>query len=366
MKSKEYSFLAPRAVGPVAMDTNDVEGYSHLAQLGIHFDPRHVAMAANAYAMDDQQGGITTPSIGTPIQFLQTWLPGFVRTVTAARTIDQLCGILTAGSWDDEEIVQGVLEPVGEAVPYGDYSNVPLASYNTNFERRTVVRYENGFSVARLEEARAARMRVNAAQEKRSTATVSLEIQRNLIGFRGYNNGANRTYGFLNDPSLPAYVTVATGAASSTLWANKTFLEITADIRTAFAALQNRAQGHIKSESVLTLSLPVSQEAYLSVTSTTGQQTVRQWIRETYPNLRVVAVPELGLANGGQNVFYLYAETIDDGSSDDSRVWLQVVPAKLYTMGVQVRSKDTVEDFGNATAGVMLKRPFAVVRYTGI
>ena len=366
MKSKEHSFQAPRNVGPVAMDTNDVEGYGHLAQLGIRFDPRHVAMAASAYAMDDQQGGVTTPSIGTPIQFLQTWLPGFVRTLTAARTIDLLCGIATVGSWDDEEVVQGVLEPVGEAVPYGDYSNIPLASYNTNFERRTVVRYENGFSVARLEEARAARMRVNSTQEKRLSAMQSLEIQRNLIGFRGYNNGSNRTYGFLNDPALPAYVTVATGAASSTLWAQKTFLEITADLRTAFAALQNRGQGHIKSTMPLTLAIPVSQEAYLSVTSTTGQQTVRQWIRETYPNLRVEAVPELGLANGGQNVFYLYAETLDDGSSDDNRVWLQVVPAKLQTLGVMVRSKDTVEDFGNATAGVMLKRPVGVVRYSGI
>jgi len=366
IKSKEHSYLGPRQVAPVAMDASDVKDYLALAAMGINFNPALVSQMASAFAMDDQQGGITTAQISTPIQFLQTWLPGFVRVVTAARKIDELCGISTVGSWDDEEVVQGILEPMGNAVPYGDDSNVPLASWNTNFERRTVVRCEKGFNVGKLEEARAARVRVNSAQEKRAAAALALEIERNKIGFLGYNNGNNRTYGFLNDPSLPNYVTVATGAASSTLWVNKTFLEITADIRTAFAALQNKAQGLVDSNTPMTLALPISQEAYLSVTSSTGQSTVRQWIRETYPNMRIVSAPQLNLANGGANVFYLYAESVDDGSSDDSRVWLQVVPSKMYTLGVQVRAKDYVEDFSNATAGVMLKRPYAVVRYTGL
>lgn len=368
IKSIERGHIGPRGVGPINMTAQDVADYAALEAVGIRLDPAAVAQMATAlgYAMDDQQGGVTVGSIPTPIQFLQTWMPGWVRVITAARKIDELIGISTVGSWEDEEVVQGVLEPVGNAVPYGDFSNVPLASWNPNFERRTVVRFEKGFNVGKLEEARAARIKLNTAAEKRAAASLALEIERNKVGFYGYNGGANRTYGFLNDPALPAYVSVASGAASSTLWVNKTFLEITADIRTAFAALQTQSQDTIDMNTPMTLALPTSQAAYLSVTSTLGTASVAQWIRETFPRMRIVSAPQLNLANGGANVFYLYAEVVEDGATDDSRVWQQVVPAKFQTLGVQIRAKDYVEDFSSATAGVMLKRPYAVVRRTGI
>lgn len=365
-KSIERSHIGPRQVGPVAMDANDVQDYAALSRMGINFPAALVARMAQAIAMDDQQGGLTAPSITTPIQFLQNWLPGFVRINTAARKIDELVGLTTTGSWEDEEVVQGVLENVGNAQPYGDYTNVPLASWNVNFERRTVVRFEKGIKVGMLEEARAARIRMNSAAEKRTSASTALEIQRNLVGFNGYNNGANRTYGFLNDPSLPAYYTVANGASASPLWSSKKFLEITADIRTMAATLQTQSQDTINPEDVeITLALATSVYQYLSVTSDFGIS-VRDWITKTYPKMRVVSAPQLNGANGGANVIYMYAERVDDGASDDSRVWIQVVPAKFQALGVEKNSKSYVEDYSNATAGVMLKRPYGVVRASGV
>jgi hypothetical protein len=349
------------------MSASDVADYAALQDLGINFPSKSVAQMA-AYAMDNQQSDVSAPSMTTPVQFLQNWLPGFVKVVTAARKIDELVGITTTGSWEDEEIVQGLLEPIGNAVPYGDYSNVPLASWNTNFVRRSVVRFEKGIKVGMLEEARAARIRVSTAAEKRSSAALALEIQRNLIGFFGYNGGNNLTYGFLNDPSLPAYVTVAaTGTGSpATLWSGKTFLQIIADIRVAAAQLQTQSQDTINPEDVeLTLALSTNTYQYLSVTSDFGIS-VRDWITKTYPKMRVVSAPQLNLANGGANVFYLYAEHVDDGASDDSRTWVQVVPAKFQALGVERQAKAYIEDYTNATAGVLLKRPYAVVRYSGV
>lgn len=365
MKSQEKSYIAPRDVKPLVMAQDDVKDFADLGALGITFTPAQVKQMA-AFGMDDSQGLITTASINTPVQFLQNWLPGFVKTITAARKIDELIGITTSGSWEDEEIVQGILEPIGNAVPYGDYSNVPLSSYNTNFERRTIVRYEKGMKVGALEEARASKIRVSMSAEKRASAALALEIERNKVGFYGYNSGANRTYGFLNDPNLAGYVSVAaTGTGSSTLWSAKSFLNIVADIRTAAAALQTNSQDTINPEDrEITLALATNVYQYLSVTSDFGIS-VRDWISKTYPKMRVVSAPQLNLANGGANVFYMYAESVDDGASDDSRVWVQVVPAKFQTLGVEKQSKAYVEDYTNATAGVMLKRPYAVVRYTG-
>jgi hypothetical protein len=57
---------------------------------------------------------------------------------------------------------------------------------------------------------------------------------------------------------------------------------------------------------------------------------------------------------------------VDDGSSDGGLVFDQIVPAKMKSLGVEQKAKSYVEDYTNALAGVMLKRPYAVVRYSGI
>lgn len=373
--SKVHSVIDGRNVRPLVMDAKQIaaltmDDVASLRRLGINLPARRVAamvrhMDIDGMAMDDNQALVTTASISNPIQFLQSWLPGLVRIMTAARTADNLMGVMTVGNWEDEEVIQSVLEPVGDAVLYGDYTNIPLSSWNLTFERRTVLRWEKGFMVGLLEEARAARVRINSAAEKRNAAALALEIVRNRVAFLGFNAGNNRTYGFLNDPSLSAYVTVA-NPGSGTTWAVKTFLQITADIRAAVAALQAASQGTInvkKTPMVLALALNVDQ--YLSVTSDYGNS-VQGWLKETYPNIRVEAVPELNAANGGANVFYLYAEKVEDGGTDGGNVWAQIVPAKFQALGTEKRAKGYLEDFSNALAGVMLKRPYAVVRRSGV
>lgn len=383
--SPVHSHRGGRNWKPIEVTEQDVADYAALSQIGIGFDHSYLAEVLNtinlANAMDSNDVGITpapgqiqtTASVPTLVQFLQAWLPGFVRFITAARKIDELIGMTTIGSWEDEQIVQGMLEPTGNAIPYGDYSNIPLTSWNVNYEWRTVVRFEMGAAVGLLEEARAARIRVNTGAEKRGQAGVALDIQRNRVGFYGYNGGNNRTYGFLNDPSLPAYVTVPNGAAASPLWANKTFIEITADIRTGLADLQVASQDTIDVQTApIVMAIPTGRNQYLSVTpgtptsGGTGGYSVRQWLKDNYPNLRVVTAPELTDANGGSSAMYFYAESVNDGSSDDGQVFSQIVPAKFQALGVEKKAKAYVEDYANATAGVLLKRPYAVKRYTGI
>lgn len=365
------SHLFGSQVGPLAMTAQDCAHFAELDRRGISLSAGFVAdqmvHLLSGAAMDDAQGLVTTASISTPIQFLQTWLPGFVNVITAARRIDDLIGITTAGNWEDEEIIQGVLERTGDAVLYGDYTNVPLSSWNPNFERRTVLRWERGFMVGLLEDARSARVRINNASEKRTAASTSLEIMRNRIGFYGFNAGNNRTYGFLNDPSLPAYVTApATGTGATTTWSTKSFLNITADLRGMISRLRvaSQEQVNVEKDSIV-LAIATACVDYLSVTSDFGIS-VRDWLKETYPNVRIESAPELNAANGGANVAYMYAEKIADGSSDGGAVWAQIVPAKFKALGTERRAKGYVEDFSMATAGVFLKRPFAVQRLTGI
>ncbi len=367
MRSRnERSDLGPRQVRPFVMGEDRVGSYLALDKIGIGISAANVA-SMMAHGMDaDLVAPLTTASVSTPIQFLQSWLPGFVEVITAARRIDVLTGITTQGRWEDEEIIQGVLEHVGSPVPYGDLTNSPKASWNVNFERRSIVRFEEGMMIGRLEEARAAAMQVSSPDEKRKAAALALEIIRNSVGFFGYNSGANRTYGFLNDPALPAYVTVPVGGAAATEWSTKTYLEITADIREALASLRIQSQDKIDpNRTPIVLAIATSSRDYLSVTSDFGNS-VMSWLNETYKNIRVESAPELDGANGGDNVFYLYAETVDDESTDDSRTFVQVVPAKFQILGVAQEVKGYSEGYTNATAGILTKRPYAVVRRSGV
>lgn len=361
-----HAAIAAALCGPVAMAAADCKDYQALSAVGIHLTPQRVAAMAAGLGMDDAQGLVTTAGIATPLQFLQTWLPGFVRVMTQARKADELMGLSVVGQWADEEIVQGMIEALGASVPYSDGGNVPLSNWNTQFERRTVLRFEQGISVGVLEEERASRIKVNTAAEKRGAAGVALEIQRNRIGFYGYNGGNNRTYGFLNDPSLPAYVAAANGGTGSPTWESKTFLEICADIRGMVQRMRSASGDNIDPEKgSFTLGLATDVIEYLGVVSEFGVS-VRQWMKETYPGITPVSAPELNGANGGANVAYLYPEKVEDGASDDSRVWVQMVPSKFQTIGVAKEAKAYVEDYSNATAGVMVKRPYAVQRLTGI
>lgn len=358
---QDIAHIGPRDVKRLSLTPEQVEReFGNLHLLGIGLDSRTVNRMVEGMGLDAIEPLVTTASMSTPIEFLRNWLPGFVYVITAARKIDDLVGITTSGSWDDEEVVQGVLELTGTSVPYGDYTNVPFSSWNANYERRTVVRFEEGMQVGRLEEARAARARMDSSAQKRSSSALALEIQRNKVGFYGFNDGNGRTYGFLNDPSLPAYSNLPTGG-----WATATYLQITGDIRSMIVALRAQSQDTIDPENTnITFALASEKVDYLSVVSEFGNS-VRQWLTATYPKVRVVSAPELNNANGGADVGYMYAETVDDNSTDDGRTFIQVVPTKFQVLGVQQMAKGYLEDYTNASAGVMCKRPYAVVRRSG-
>lgn len=364
--SKIHSHIAARDVRPFSMKQVGDAAVSALARIGITISPEVVHKQVRLmYAGDSSFTAATTAgSVTTPLQFLQAWLPGFVMIITAARKIDKCIGITTVGNWHDEEVVQGILEPAGGAAEYGDYAAIPLATLNTNFERRTIVRGEQGMRVALLEDARGAAMNLNVAEQKRQGAAISLEIFRNALGFYGWLAGNNRTYGLLNDPSLPAYTAVAGGT-----WATKDFLAITADLRTAIAGLRTQSQDTIDPENVdLVLLIATDSVDYLSTTSDFGIS-VRDWLTQTYKRIRVESTPELNDAAAGSSAFYLYAEKIDsslDGSTDGGAVFKQLVVSKFMTLGVEKRAKAYLEDFGNASAGTLCTRPYAVVRYSGI
>lgn len=347
-KVKAYAFDAD-----TTMDTLD--------GLGIHIEGRALNDMIS-YAQDALPDTVTAQSLGTPVQFLQHWMPDTIKVLTTARTADEFLGREIAGSWEDEEIVQKIVEREGQARPYGDYANTHNSDWNPSFERRTIVRFEDGLTVGRLEEARSSRLRINSGEEKRAAVAESLAIAMNEVAFVGYNNGANRTYGILNDPNLPNYVTVPQGAAGNTTWATKTFDEIIADFKTGMSALRIRTGSNFNPQKdAVTVGIASSAFDYLQAVNSLGTTSVFEWLKKTYPNIRLVAMPEFDGANAGSNVLYFKADSLGG-----KKVAGQYIQDVIRLLGVEQKAKGFSEAYSNATAGVLVGQPLGIVRYSGI
>jgi hypothetical protein len=359
--------LAPNQVRGFKFENYKNVSARDLATLGISMDSAifpDVAQTfrASNYGMDASVAMQTVPTITNPVQFFQHWLPRAIEIATAARKIDDIVGRTIAGTFEDEEIVQTIMERTGSARPYTDTANIPLSSWNPGYVTRNVIRFEEGLEVGYLEAMRASRMRFDSHDEKVKAATLSLAIAHNEVGFFGYAGGENKTYGFLNDPNLPAYQTVAATTAGDTEWAKKTFNEITSDIIEAVSALQNQLAGLFdptRDSFTMVISLVTNQ--WLYTMNELGTKSVSTWLKETYPNLRLETAVELNGANGGENIFYLFADEVNGYKTID-----QYVQEVFRLIGVEKKAKVIVEDYASATAGVIVNQPVGVVRRSGI
>lgn len=347
----------------IANDPSQLEPY------GIHLTVDNI----RSMAMDaDLPGNITQSSINTPAQFLQYWMPGMVEIIQSARKIDDVVGISQGGEWHSETVVVPVLERQGNARVYSDYANTAASDWNVNFNQFEVVRFEEGVKVGPLEAARASEIRVDSAGEKRMASMTALEIERNRVGFFGFNTDAGgsslgRTYGFLNDPGLPAYISVPdNGTPGETQWAQKDYQQIVDDLKAGFSLLRTQSDEKVDPDT-MTITIAVATAVVDQLATVTDfSNSVWDWLAKSYPRARVVSAPELNAANGGENVFYMFAENVPGSGSDSGRTFEQVVPTRFLTLGVEQLTKGFQEAHSNATAGVFCKRPYAVVRYTGV
>lgn len=356
--TKERFYMSGREAarrGPVPLTADSEVTMGDLRALGID---------VTKLAADSALQGPAGPNGFIQGYLLQNILPGVVRVSTQVRLIDEIAGVLNAGNWYDEYIAQRVVSPAGKAELYNDHTNIPMASYTNILERRNIVRFEQGFGVGHLEEARQAVEGYDEAQIKRGMVNESLEISRNRLGFYGFTGG-QRTFGLLNDPSLPAYSSSTgswlTGAAAN--WTG-----VTTDFQRMFTNLELRSGGHVKDDMNITVVLPLGYRRVMSYVNTASatSQTVKQWLEEMFPNIRFLYAPQFQAANGGANVVYMFVDEMPDGDESGGRTIVQVVPEKFRTLGVQQHAKGYLEDASNATAGVMVLRPWAFERMSGI
>lgn len=312
-------------------------------------------------AMDAALTGPAVANGAMLSHMLQTWLPGTLRVVTQVRNIDEIAGITTVGRWEDDSINLRVAEPVARAELYGDTTNIPLADYRQSFESRGIVRFEQGFSVGKLEDARQSANGYQSADEKRRAATESLDISRNQVGFYGFRQPDTNVYGLLNDPGLPAF------GSAAVPWLSADFDDLVAEFTDMINQLEVQMGGKLQDSAELALVLPTGYRSMFSTYSPSASGTTfRQWLKENFPKLRLVTTTEFKDANGGLDVAYLFVENAAEQDESDitGASLVQAVPVRYQVLGSENRIKGYIEDAINATAGIFVLRPWAFARRT--
>lgn len=313
--------------------------------------------------MDAKLAGPALQSGFLDPRFLTAEFAGVIRQPVSRSSVDALIGVTNVGAWEDEYVEFQVLESAGRAELFGDHANIPLANFTYNEDRRGVVRFEQGFEVGVLETARAARRSLDTSAEKRRATKQSLDMQREDVGYYGFVTANTRTFGLLNEPNLLPYET------ADRTWAGAAFDTVTGDIADMVSQLELQSDYKIKEDMQMTLVLPAGYGRFLNVANNAGNgQTVKQWLKDSYPNMRVMQSPQFVGANGGANVAYLFVDNVEqeDGETATSQSLVQIVPAEYRMIGSEQGAKVYIETASNATAGVVAIHPWAVTRLSGI
>lgn len=296
-------------------------------------------------------------------RFLTSEFAGVIRQPVSTSSVDALIGTSVIGDFEDAYIEFEIRESVGRAELYSDSGNIPLANFLASEDKRGIVRHELGFQVSYLENLRNAKRGADSSYEKRRAVSEALNMSREDIGFYGFTAENTRTFGLLNEPNLLPYETA--GAS----WKGAGFEVVTSDIADMVSQLELQSDYKIRDTMQMTLVLPAGYGRFLNEANNAGNgQTVKQWLKDSYPNMRVLQCNQFVGANGGANVAYLYVDNIEteEGETATSQSLIQVVQTKYAVIGSKQETKYYEEDAVNATAGVVAVHPWAVTRLSGI
>lgn len=318
-----------------------------------------------SFAEDADADGVLTQAGFTPLQYLQFPLNKPIEVLTTPTVADKICGRSIVANWETEEVIQPIVEGAGVPGLYGDDNDTPLASFDNDYEKRTVQRFELGIRVGKLEDARMAKMNVlgfkSPYDTKRSWLARAFQLQMDEIAFRGFANGASCTFGLLSDPNLAEAASVATvtkGGADVTKWSGKDYQEITADIREMFAALNDQTDTHFDGMAGDACMLVLDPLAKSQLTRENDMgKSVLKYIEDNYSGCEIIAAPRFRDAYApGVGFGMLIAKDLDSNKVVD-----QFVPTLMRLLGVFKSQKHVQETYTYATAGVMVKQPLGIV-----
>lgn len=333
--------------------------FEQVAALGFIFPgARMWATRENMGRIAQDAALITTPNTTVPAEFLAYIDPMVIEIMTAPRRAREIFGEEKKGDWTTPYAKWRVDEITGSTQPYSDYANGTTSGVNSEWQTRPQYAFQTSITYGDMEVAMSSAAKVNLAAAKQRAAARVIDIDANkfyLLGVRG-----REIYGILNDPNLPASITAAaTGAGSSTKWADKTTQQIYNDILALFAQLTEQSSGLIDKDTPLKLILSPEMSVRLGA-ATDFNVSVLDMLKKYFSSIQIVTVPELHSATAGETVMLIAPEVAGQKTG-------------LLAFGEKIRAGRIVPDLSSfrqkytgTTYGGIVLQPYAFASMTGM
>lgn len=251
-----------------------------------------VSTPASQYAMD--AASLTPTLVGTPNagipSFLTTYVdPKVIEVLVAPMKAAEIVGESKKGDWTTLTAAFIQAEPLTKVATYGDYSADGDSSANVNYPQRQAYFFQTWTRWGERELEMAGAGRVDWSAQLNYSSALGLAKFLNstyLFGVSGLQN-----YGLTNDPRLVAPV------AATVNWATGAPEDIFNSLVAQFKQLQTQSQGIIEQTDELNVALAPTALGDLNRVNQYGLSAAKL-IRDAFPKLNLVAVPEFDTAGG--------------------------------------------------------------------
>ena len=347
-KARAKGISSPYAVG--FMPYTEQNG-----QLRVDYDA-----ASRQLAMDS--ASVTAPNIGAPAALYTYIDPRIVQALFGVTNATRFFAPVKAGDWTLDYINFPVEEIKGSVSPYDDYGDGVSTDVSYNYPARQSFRYQTTIKYGDLESDRMSAAKIQLASRKQYAAAEIIARAENRFQFYGVKG--LKSYGLLNDPTLPASISPISVNSKST-WADKVAAApdtaaniVFNDVSKLWSELTANNGGNLDVNARIVLGISNKMISYLTIPNTFGK-TAKVLLQENFPNLEIVQAPELSTASG-ELLYMVVPELFGDATGECAF-------SEKFRMGRLVPDTSSFrQKAAAATWGCVIRRPSLVATMLGI
>lgn len=312
---------------------------------------------------------ITAPNSGIPNIYSTYIDPRVTNALITPTKSEDIYGTGRRGNWLTDTAQFPFVELSGQTASYDDYSQNGDSDANANWIQRQSFHFQTWTKWGEREAERMGAAKLDWVARKNEASISILNKTSNRINLFGVEGLQLR--GALNDPNLPAALqptpkVSASGAATGANdWTAITDpVQVYNDILKAAQQLINQMGGNADLDSPMTLVIPTERQ-YCLLYANQFRTTVRDLLKENFPNLEVKTLPEAGATlSGGQSKItqmQLFVRSVD-GQESVSTAFTE----KLRAHTVERYSSYIRQKKSQGSWGTIWYYPVACVTMVGI
>lgn len=249
----------------------------------------------------------TTPNVAYPASFFQYIDPQIVEILFGVTNANRIAPEVKQGTWADEFYTYTTEEAIGDVTAYSDRTENVTSEVNYEFQTREQARFETILQYGNLEVDKASQAKIALASRKQIAGANIIARKQNQFYLYGVSGKIN--HGLLNSSDLNPSInpnTITIGGNNYTTWADKIAHDaqnagnhVFNDVLALWSELSAKNGGNIDQNERIILAVSNNVVSYLSAPNAFGL-TAMAMIKDNFPNLEVVQLPELSTQAGEQ------------------------------------------------------------------